>query len=63
MVIVAASAPIVAQELRLRADELLAAFGQAAGGERMLELRVVVRPSGRSDGPSSGSPGSPDRRV
>jgi hypothetical protein len=37
--------PIVAQELRLRAGELLEAFATAPGGARMLGLRVVVRPS------------------
>ena len=59
VVIVAASSPIVAQELRLRSTELLAAFGQAAGGQHMRELRAVVRPPGRRDGRSPGSPGSP----
>jgi predicted nucleic acid-binding Zn ribbon protein len=63
VVIVAASAPIVAQELHLRAEELLTAFGQAAGGQRMRELRVVVRPPGRTDERSPGPPGSPDHRV
>lgn len=42
-VLVAATSPIVAQELRLRATELLTAFGQAPGGRRARELRVVVR--------------------
>jgi len=42
-----ADAPIVAQELRLRASELLAAFKTAPGGEGIRELRVRVRPSGR----------------
>jgi predicted nucleic acid-binding Zn ribbon protein len=43
VLLVAAAAPIVAQELRLRATELLEAFGQAPGGRRMRELRVVIR--------------------
>ena len=38
-----ADAPIVAQELRLRAAELLEAFGSAPGGIRVRELRVRVR--------------------
>jgi Dna[CI] antecedent, DciA len=42
-VIVSASSPIIAQELRLRAPELLEAFGQAPGGSRGRELRVQVR--------------------
>jgi hypothetical protein len=58
--VVGARAPIVAQELRLRADELLAAFATAPGGRRLAELRVVVRPVG---GPG-GDPGrAPGRRV
>lgn len=40
--VVEASAPIIGQELRLRADELLAAFAEAAGGIRAGSLRVVV---------------------
>lgn len=58
-IVVAAAAPIVAQELRLRADELLAAFAQAPGGRRALELRVVVRPPGEP----GGSPPSQPRRA
>ena len=46
--VVSASLPIVAQELRLRATELLTAFERAPGGSRLLELRVVVRPPGAS---------------
>ena len=42
-----ADAPIVAQELRLRASELLAAFTTAPGGVGIRELRVRVRPPGR----------------
>lgn len=41
--IVEADAPIVAQELRLRSSELLAAFATAPGGFRAAELRVRVR--------------------
>lgn len=46
VLVVSASSPIVAQELRLRQSELLAAFAQAPEGERLVELRVVVRPPG-----------------
>lgn len=42
--VVDADAPIVAQELRLRATELLAAFVAAPGGLPAGELRVRVRP-------------------
>jgi predicted nucleic acid-binding Zn ribbon protein len=41
--IVEADAPIVAQELRLRATDLLAAFAAAPGGSPAGELRVRVR--------------------
>jgi predicted nucleic acid-binding Zn ribbon protein len=41
--IVEADAPIVAQELRLRAGELLGAFAAAPGGLRASELRIRVR--------------------
>ena len=43
--IVSAADPLVGQELRLRGDELLTAFATAPGGERLLELRVVIRPA------------------
>ena len=46
--VVSATHPTVAQELRLRQAELLAAFARAPEGERLLELRVVIRPPGRS---------------
>jgi hypothetical protein len=36
-------APIVAQELRLRSTELLAAFAAAPGGVGVRELRIRVR--------------------
>jgi hypothetical protein len=45
-VIVEADAPIVAQELRLRAPELLGALAAAPGGLRATELRVRVRREG-----------------
>lgn len=41
-----ADAPIVAQELRLRSSELLAAFAAAPGGIGVRELRVHVRRPG-----------------
>jgi predicted nucleic acid-binding Zn ribbon protein len=41
--IVEADAPIVAQEIRLRSTELLAAFRAAPGGLTASELRVGVR--------------------
>ncbi len=62
-IVAAAPSPIVAQELALRADELLAAFAQAPGGRHMRELRVVVRaprPTGRPPGTAGGAP---DGRV
>jgi predicted nucleic acid-binding Zn ribbon protein len=43
--IVDAEHPIVAQELRLRAPELLDAFAAAPGGMPARELRVIVRRS------------------
>ncbi len=42
-----------AQELRLRSTELLDAFASAPGGQRLLELHVVVHR------PSSGDSGKP----
>jgi hypothetical protein len=44
--VVSAASPIVAQELRLRQSQLLAAFAQAPDGARLIELRVVIRPAG-----------------
>jgi predicted nucleic acid-binding Zn ribbon protein len=41
--VVEADAPIVAQELRLRSTELLAAFRAAPGGMAASELRIGVR--------------------
>lgn len=43
---VEADAPIVAQELRLRAAEILAAFAATPGGVGVRELRVHVRRGG-----------------
>jgi len=40
--VVEAAAPIIGQELRLRAEELLEAFAAAPGGIRAERLRVVV---------------------
>ena len=48
-IIAEADAPIVAQELRLRGPELLAAFAATPAGVGARELRVIVaRPSDRS---------------
>jgi hypothetical protein len=44
--IVRAGSAVVAQELRLRQHELLNAFARSPDGQRLVELRVVVRPSG-----------------
>jgi predicted nucleic acid-binding Zn ribbon protein len=41
--VVEADEPIVAQELRLRSNELLAAFRVAPGGSQASGLRVTVR--------------------
>jgi hypothetical protein len=46
--VVSATSAIIAQELRLRQADLLAAFAQAPDGERLIELRVVIRPFPRS---------------
>lgn len=48
--VVSAEDQAAGQELRLRSADLLAAFGSAPGGVRLRELRVVVRPSGRTGG-------------
>ena len=47
--IVSADDAATAQELRLRATELLEAFASAPGGQRLRELQVVVRPSTTRD--------------
>ena len=44
--VVSATSPIVAQEIRLRQSDLLDAFAQAPEGQKLIELRVVVRPVG-----------------
>lgn len=44
--IVEADAPIVAQELRLTATQLVAALAAAPGGVGIRELRIHVRPAG-----------------
>ncbi|MEO5883975.1 MAG: DciA family protein [Candidatus Limnocylindrales bacterium] len=44
---VEADAPIVAQELRLRARDLMHAFAAAPGGLGVTDLRVRVRHPGR----------------
>lgn len=43
LLLVAAAEPILAQELRLRADELLEAFARAMGGRSPQRLEVVLR--------------------
>jgi hypothetical protein len=45
-VVVEADAPIVAQELRLRASELMSAFASSPAGIGVRELRVHVRRGG-----------------
>jgi hypothetical protein len=44
--LIEADAPIVAQELRLRAPELLQAFGAAPGGVRARELHMRISRQG-----------------
>lgn len=46
VLVVEAAAPIVAQELRLRGPELLAAFGATPAGNGVREIQIVV---GRGD--------------
>jgi hypothetical protein len=55
-VVVAVDEPIVAAELRMRALELLSAFGAAPGGAKVRLLRLV-------GGAGSGSGGSAKPRV
>lgn len=50
--VVSATNPLIAQELRLRQVELLAAFAEAPEGVHLLELRVVLRPPGSTAGAS-----------
>jgi hypothetical protein len=59
-IVVEADAPIIAQELRLRTSELMAAFALTPAGGGARELRVVVgrpRGGGRSSSHGSGGPG------
>jgi hypothetical protein len=51
--LVSADDAATAQELRLHGGELLDAFAGAPGGQRLLDLQVVVRR------PSDGPPGTP----
>jgi hypothetical protein len=44
---VSAADALTAQELRLRSEQLLAAFARAPGGSRLLELRITIQPSWR----------------
>jgi hypothetical protein len=48
--IVEADAPIVAQELRLHASQLVAAFRNAPAGADITEMRITVRGRGSSWG-------------
>lgn len=48
VIVVSAKSQMVAQELRLRQADLLDAFARAPGGEKLIELRVVIRPAGSS---------------
>ena len=60
MIVIETDHPIVAQELRLRAGELLAAFVRAPGGIEAGELRVVIRPGPATEpgpGPRITGPG------
>ena len=45
-IVVSAKSQMVAQELRLRQADLLDAFARAPDGEKIFELRVVIRPAG-----------------
>lgn len=54
--VVSATVPIVAQELRLRADELIRAFGAAPGGTVVRELRIVIRAAAAPHGPQRSGP-------
>ena len=45
VLVVSAVSPIVAQELRLRSASLLDAFASTPDGVRLVELRIVGRPS------------------
>jgi len=49
--VVSAADNVVAQELRLRQAQLLEAFARLPDGDHLRELRVTVRPPGRTAGP------------
>ena len=49
-IVVAADEPIVAAELRMRALELLQAFGSAPGGARVRFLRLIGEPGPDTEG-------------
>lgn len=53
-IVVQADEPIVAAELRMRALELLEAFGAAPGGERVRQLRLVSDRESDHGGPGGG---------
>jgi Dna[CI] antecedent, DciA len=53
-IVVAVDEPIVAAELRMRALELLEAFGGAPGGERVRQLRLVPTREAGSGSPRGG---------
>jgi Dna[CI] antecedent DciA-like protein len=59
--VVSASEGIVAQELRLRSGELLAAFANVPGGARVPDLRVVIRPGGAPDWRDGRGPGTREK--
>ena len=59
--VVSASEGIVAQELRLRSGELLAAFATVPGGARVPDLRVVIRPGGSPDWRDGRGPGTREK--
>jgi hypothetical protein len=59
-IVVEADAPIVAQELRLRAPELMAAFAATPAGGGARELRVIVGRRG-TERRTFEEPGSGDR--
>jgi hypothetical protein len=50
LLVISAADAVTGQELHLRSAELLDAFASAPGGQRLLELRVVVQatPKGQS---------------
>jgi predicted nucleic acid-binding Zn ribbon protein len=62
-IMVGADTPIVAQELRLREDELLGAFAGAPGGRRMRRLQLVVRARRAGPGADGRASGAPRGRV